>query len=159
MCKHNWPIKLILILILSVCALGWVKSGAKILSMGHHTWPKVTSLSLKAQVTPIYFNHLLLWNTKDVLKHFVHTKPNTKPHWRNGQKHTETFFKMYFFSVPQKKKVIEVWNNMKLSKWQDEQENYFHFWMNLFMYNGTTCLQYMSQAHTILCARAQASYL
>ncbi len=26
-----------------VCALGWVKCRAQILSMGHHTWPHVTS--------------------------------------------------------------------------------------------------------------------
>ncbi len=29
-----------------VCALGWVKSRAQIPSMGHHTWPHVTSLHL-----------------------------------------------------------------------------------------------------------------
>ncbi len=30
-----------------VCALGWVKCRAQILSMGHHTWPHVTSLKKK----------------------------------------------------------------------------------------------------------------
>ncbi len=30
----------------SVCALGWVKCRAQILSLCHHTWPNVTSLSL-----------------------------------------------------------------------------------------------------------------
>ncbi len=30
--------------LLCVCALGWVKCKAQILSMGHHTWPHVTSL-------------------------------------------------------------------------------------------------------------------
>ncbi len=29
-----------------VCALGWVKCRAQIPSMGHHTWPHITSLSL-----------------------------------------------------------------------------------------------------------------
>ncbi len=29
-----------------VCALGWVKCRAQILSMGHHIWPHVASLSL-----------------------------------------------------------------------------------------------------------------
>ncbi len=30
-----------------VCALGWIKCRARILSMGHHTWLYVTSLSLR----------------------------------------------------------------------------------------------------------------
>ncbi len=29
-----------------MCALEWVKCRAQILSMGHHTWPHFTSLSL-----------------------------------------------------------------------------------------------------------------
>ncbi len=32
-----------------VCALGWVKCRAQIPSMGHHTWPHVTSLSLSSE--------------------------------------------------------------------------------------------------------------
>ncbi len=31
-----------------LCALRWVKCRAQILSMGHHTWPHVTSLSLNS---------------------------------------------------------------------------------------------------------------
>ncbi len=30
--------------LLCVCALGWVKRRVQIQSMGHHTWPHVTSL-------------------------------------------------------------------------------------------------------------------
>ncbi len=30
----------------TVCVLGWVKCRAQMLSMGHHTWPHTTSLSL-----------------------------------------------------------------------------------------------------------------
>ncbi len=45
-----------------MCALGWVKCRAQILSMGHHTWPHFTSLSLNVfmpgcanHFTPDYF--------------------------------------------------------------------------------------------------------
>ncbi len=31
-----------------VCAFGWVKCRAQIPSMGHHTWPHITSLSLNS---------------------------------------------------------------------------------------------------------------
>ncbi len=34
--------------LLCVCSLGWVKCRAQILSMGHHTWPHITSLSLNS---------------------------------------------------------------------------------------------------------------
>ncbi len=35
----------------AVCALQWVKCRAQILSMGHHTWPHVTTLSLSLTST------------------------------------------------------------------------------------------------------------
>ncbi len=44
------------------CVLGWVKCRAQIPSMGHHTWPHITSLSLNSfmpgcanQLTPDCF--------------------------------------------------------------------------------------------------------
>ncbi len=42
----------------AVCALGWVKCRAQISSMGHHTWPHVTSslLSLELQFIVIVFD-------------------------------------------------------------------------------------------------------
>ncbi len=41
--------------LLCVCAHGWVKSRAQILSMGYHTWSHVTSLSLNKSGCTNYF--------------------------------------------------------------------------------------------------------
>ncbi len=45
-CVHGMCVCMCVCSLLCVCVLGWVKCRAQILSMGHHTWPHVTSLSL-----------------------------------------------------------------------------------------------------------------
>ncbi len=54
-----------------VCALGWAKCRAQIPSMGHHTWPHITSLSLN-ECMPGCANHFTpvfwMWdNSRQVL--------------------------------------------------------------------------------------------
>ncbi len=43
-----------------VCALGWVKCRAQIPSMGHHTWPHVTSLSLISHIQ-FSIHYTIIW--------------------------------------------------------------------------------------------------
>ncbi len=47
----------------AVCVhLGWVKCRAQIPSMGHHTWPYVTSLSLSiAQLRFAHYQYITIW--------------------------------------------------------------------------------------------------
>ncbi len=39
------------------CALGWVKCRGQIPSMGHHTWPHTTSLSLSLSLFLVHVGH------------------------------------------------------------------------------------------------------
>ncbi len=52
------------------CALGWVKCRGQIPSMGHHTWPHTTSLSLSP--FPIYRGNMLYFEVKN--RFFYHLK-------------------------------------------------------------------------------------
>ncbi len=66
-----------------VCTLGWVKCRAQIPSMGHHTWPHTTSLSVSFPLLiHTYYINTHIW------KHVLHTHTHTLKH-TIGYKHLQ----------------------------------------------------------------------